>query len=197
MDGEFTRKARLVASGHMTETPASSTYSSVVSRESVRVAFLPMALNDLELFAADVGNAYLNAPCREKIWTRAGKVFGSNKGCIMIIVRALYGLKTSGAAWRAAFAEKLTEMGYKSTKADPDVWIHQSVKPNGFQYYKILLVYVDDILCVSHQPEQTIEQIKELYQLKDNAVGPPSRYLGASVSKFQLKSGLECLLASA
>jgi len=72
----------------------------------------------------------------------------------------LYGLKTSGAAWRATFAEKLTEMGYKSTKADPDVWIRQAVKPNGFHYYEILLVYVDDILCVSHQPEKTMEQIK-------------------------------------
>ncbi len=60
--------------------------------------FLLAALNDLEVFAADVGNAYLNAPCREKNWTRAGKEFGSDKGCIMIIVRALYGLKTSGAA---------------------------------------------------------------------------------------------------
>jgi len=67
MDGKFTRKARLVAGGHTTETPASSTYSSVVSRESVRVAFLLEVLNDLDVFAADVGNAYLNAPCREKI----------------------------------------------------------------------------------------------------------------------------------
>jgi len=46
-----------------------------------------------------------------------------DKECIMIIVQVLYGLKISGAAWRAEFAEKLTEMGYKSTKADPDVWI--------------------------------------------------------------------------
>jgi len=86
MDGNFTRKARLVAGGHTTKTPASSTYSSVVSRESVQVAFLLAALNDLDLFAANVGNAYLNAPCREKIWCRAGKEFGSNEGCIMIIV---------------------------------------------------------------------------------------------------------------
>jgi len=124
-------KARLVAGSHTTETPASLTYSSVVSRESVQVAILLAALNDLDLFAADVGNAYLNAPCWEKIWCKAGKEFGSDKGCIMIIVHALYGLKTSGAAWRAAFAEKLAEMGYKSTKADPDVWIQQAVKPNG------------------------------------------------------------------
>jgi len=197
MDGEFTRKARLVAGGHTTETPASSTYSSVVSRESVRVAFLLASLNDLDVFAADVGNAYLNAPCREKIWTKAGKEFSSDKGCVMIIIRALYGLKTSGVAWRAAFSEKLTEMGYKSTKANPDVWIWESMKSNGFRYYEILLVYVDDILCVSHQLEQTMDQIKELYHLKDESVGPPSRYLGATVGKFQLKSGLECWSASA
>jgi len=163
MAGEFTRKARLATGGHTTEMPDSSTYSSVVSRESIRVAFLLAALNDLELFAADVGNVYLSVPCREKIWTRARKEFGSNEGCIMIIVRALYGLKTSGVAWRVTFAEKLTERGYKSTKANPDVWIQKSVKPNGFQYHEILLVYVNGILCVSHQPEWTMEQIKELY----------------------------------
>jgi len=67
MDREFTIKASHVAGSHMTETPASSTYSSVISRESVRVAFLLAALNKLELIAADVGNAYLNVPCREKI----------------------------------------------------------------------------------------------------------------------------------
>jgi len=197
MDGDFTRKARFVAGGHTTEAPSSSTYSSVVSRESVRIAFLVAALNDLEVFAADIGNAYLNAPCREKIWTRAGKEFGSDEGCIMIIVRALYGLKTSGAAWRAAFAQKLVEMGYKSSKADPDVWIRQGVKPDGFRYYEILLVYVDDILCVSHQPEKTMDEIKELYRLKDDTVGPPNRYLGANIGKFQLSSGFECWSASA
>jgi len=82
---------------------------------------------------------------------------------------------------RAAFAEKLTEMGYKLTKADPDVWIWESVKPNGFRYYEILLVYVDTILCTSHQLEQTMDQIKELYHLKDKSIGPLSQYLGANV----------------
>lgn len=48
---DFTRKARLVAGGHMTEIPASLTYSSVVSRDSVRIAFLIAALNDLEVLA--------------------------------------------------------------------------------------------------------------------------------------------------
>ena len=51
----------------MTETPATITYSSVVSRDSVRIAFLYAALNDLKVFACDIQNAYLTAKCREKI----------------------------------------------------------------------------------------------------------------------------------
>jgi len=197
MDGDLTRKAHLVAGGHTTETPSSITYSSVVLRESIRIAFLVAALNDLDIFAADVGNAYLNAPCREKIWTTAGKEFGSDEGSVMLIVRALYSLKTSGASWRSTFAQKWIEMGYKATRVDPDVWLRADVKPNGLHYYKMLLVYVDDILLVSHQPKQTMLEIQQLYRLKDDLIGPPKRYLGANISKFQLPDGTEAWSASA
>ena len=191
MDGEFTRKARLVAGGHTTETPASITYSSVVSRESVRIAFLVAALNDLEVFAADIGNAYLNAPCREKIWTVAGAEFGTDQGSVMIVKRALYGLKSSGASWRAMLAQTLSDLGYKSTKADPDVWIRPQTKPNGFEYYEMILVYVDDILHLSHDPKPTIEALGKLYVLRADACGEPKRYLGANVGKYQLPDGRE------
>ena len=69
MDGKFTRKAILVADVHTTALTSSITYSSVVSRESVRIAFLLESLNDLDIFACDIGNAYLYAKCREKTWT--------------------------------------------------------------------------------------------------------------------------------
>ena len=62
----FRRKARLVADGHKTKSPKSVTYSSVVSRDSVRICLLLAALNDLEVQAADIENAYLTADCREK-----------------------------------------------------------------------------------------------------------------------------------
>ena len=62
----FRRKARYVAGGHTTETPASLTYSSVVARDSVRIAFLLAALNGLDIKACDIQNAYLTADCREK-----------------------------------------------------------------------------------------------------------------------------------
>ena len=68
-------KAHLVGGSHTTDTPSSITYSSVVFCDSIWIAFLIAALNDLDIMAADIGNAYLNAPCREKIWTVAGKEF--------------------------------------------------------------------------------------------------------------------------
>ena len=52
----------------MTLTPATLTYASVVSRESVRIALTIAALNDLKVKAGDVLNAYLTAPVSEKIW---------------------------------------------------------------------------------------------------------------------------------
>lgn len=54
----FRRKARYVADGHKTEAPAAITYSTVVSRDSVRICLTIAALNDLEVLAADIENAY-------------------------------------------------------------------------------------------------------------------------------------------
>jgi hypothetical protein len=43
------------------------TYLTVVFRDSIRIAFLIAALNDIEILSADVGNVYLNAPTREHV----------------------------------------------------------------------------------------------------------------------------------
>ena len=60
-----------------------------------------------------------------------GTEFGSEKGKVMLVVRALYGLKSSGAAWRKHFAQTSRDLGYVSSKDDPDVWIKSETKPDG------------------------------------------------------------------
>ena len=62
---DFKRKARYVAGGHMTDTPATITYASVVSRETVMIALMIAALNDLEVKSTDIANTYVSAPCKE------------------------------------------------------------------------------------------------------------------------------------
>ena len=75
---DLTRKARFVAGGHLTDPPTAMTYASVVSRESVRMAFLLAGLNNLEILSDDIGNAYLNAYTQEKIYYRAGLEWGTH-----------------------------------------------------------------------------------------------------------------------
>jgi Reverse transcriptase (RNA-dependent DNA polymerase) len=88
----FRRKARYCADGHKTGEPASVTYSTVVSRDSVRILLLIAALNDLDLLGADVQNAFLTAPNKEKCWMVAGPEFGHEEGKTFLVVKALYGL---------------------------------------------------------------------------------------------------------
>ena len=98
MGENFRRKARFVANWNETEAPATLTYSSVVSQESVRIALTIASLNQLEILACDIQNAYLTADCWEIIYVIAGPEFVSEEGKVMIVRKALYGLKTSGVA---------------------------------------------------------------------------------------------------
>ena len=72
-DGRF--KARLVADGHLTKEPVESIYSGVVSLRSLRMVVFLSQLNDLEIWGADVGNAYLEAYTVEKLCIIAGPEF--------------------------------------------------------------------------------------------------------------------------
>jgi hypothetical protein len=61
------RNVRFVTAGHLTDPPKESTYSSVVSRDTVCLFFLVAALNDLDVLACDIQNAYVNAKTSEKV----------------------------------------------------------------------------------------------------------------------------------
>jgi hypothetical protein len=184
---DFTRKARFVAGGHVTDPPSSLTYSSVVSRDSVRLAFLIAALNDPDVLVADVGNAYLNAPTQEKVHTICGREFGNALiGRVAIICRALYGLKSSGAAWRNLLAGTLHDEGFVATLLDPDVWMRANTKRNGEEYYEYIFVYVDDLLVLSEKPDLILRSIGNINRLKENSISKPMSYLGAVIKEHHL-----------
>ena len=126
---DFTRKARWVLDGHKTPDPIGSTYAGVVSRESVRIAFTYAALNDIDVFAADVRNAYLQAPSSQKDYIICGPEFGlENVGKIALIQRALYGGKSAGKYFRNHLRLYIKHLSYESYPADPDVWTRPAMK---------------------------------------------------------------------
>ena len=187
MGENFRRKARFVAGGHTKETPASLTYSSVVSRDSVRNILLIAALNGLQVMAFDIQNAYLIANCHEKIWTYAGPEFGSECRQPMIIKKALYGLTLRGTTFRVHLVETLHDIGFKATKADPDVWICPGVKPDGSEYYEYIMCYVDDILSISLDVRSILRSLQGQIKLKGDKIKHLDMYLGAPLGTIQVK----------
>ena len=73
---DFTRKARWVKDGHRTADPLGTNYAGVVSRDSVRIACILAAMNGLDICAADIQNAYIQAPTSEKHYVICGPEFG-------------------------------------------------------------------------------------------------------------------------
>ena len=119
----LTRKARYVAGGHIANPPSYMTYVSVVSRDSVRLAFLIAALIFLDILAGYIQNTYLNAPIKEKLFFYAGDECKYDQGRVFIIFRALYGLKSSGLAWGDHFSYVLcNHFGLQSSLAHTNVW---------------------------------------------------------------------------
>ena len=88
----------------------------------------------------DVGNAYLNAMTKERCYVIAGKEFGGNEGKVVMIVRALYGLKSSGAAWHAYLDTSISDLGFSSSLEHPDVWLRAVNWADGRPYNEYLLV---------------------------------------------------------
>ena len=102
---------------------------------------------------------------------------------------ALYGLKSSGAAFCSLLAETLHELNHVPSKANTDVYMRPAVKTNGFEYYEYVLCYVDKILSISHCPDVTMDGIQSRFTLKYDKVEDPTDYLGAQLSKMKEEFG--------
>ena len=177
-DGRF--KARLVADGHLTKEPVESIYSGVVSLRSLRMVVFLSQLNNLEIWGADVGNAYLEAYTDEKLCIMAGPEFKELQGHLLIMVKALYGTRSGGARWHDRLFDILQELKFKPSKADPDIWMRP--EPGG-TCYEYIVVYVDDLAIAAKDPQAFCNELKKKYNLKLKGVGPLEYHLGCTYKK--------------
>ena len=163
MKMDLTRKARYITGGHLIDPPSPMTYASVVGKETVRIAFLIVSLNDLKILAGDIQNVYLDAHTKEKIYFYVGDEWKSSKGRAVIITRALYGLA-------GILGKKLK---FRSSLSDPDLWHKEMVRTDGVDYCAYILVYVDDILILDKDPERFMQILREDYTVKPGSIGEP------------------------
>ena len=178
-------KTRLVAGGHLTDIPLSSVYSGVVSLRGIRLVLFLAELNGLDSWSTDIGNAYLEATTKEKVYIVAGKEFGDLEGHILLIKKALYGLRSSGLRWHERLADCLRDMGFLPCKMEPDIWM----KDCG-DHYEYIAVYVDDLLIASKDPKSIAKSLEDVYKFKLKGTGPISYHLGCDF--FRDKEGVLC-----
>ena len=74
---------------------------------------------------------------RDQVW--------ENKGKTAVILRALYGLSSSGASFRNHLADCMCHLGYESCLADSDFWYKPEVRKRTItstthMYYSMLMI---------------------------------------------------------
>jgi Reverse transcriptase (RNA-dependent DNA polymerase) len=107
----------------------------------------------------DIGNAYLQAYTSEKVYIIAGPKFGDREGHILVISKALYGLRSSGARWQDRFADCIRDLGFFPCKAEPDIWMR---KKNN--QYKYIAVYVDDLAIAMKNPKEFTDVLENKHK---------------------------------
>jgi hypothetical protein len=180
-------KARLVADGHRTEIPDESVYSGVVSLRGIRLVIFLAELNNLALWTTDVSNAYLEAFTKEKLYVEAGPELGGHRlHHILVIKKALYGLRTSGARWHDRLSDVLRDMGFLPCRAEPDVWMRKTG-----QRYEYIAVYVDDLAMAMVNPKDFVQTLENKYNFCFKGTGPISFHLGMDV--YREDDGTLCI----
>ena len=51
------------------------------------------------------------------------------------------------------------------------------------KYYEYILVYMDDILIISHEPKEALAQLDQQFLLKRDSIKEPDLYLGSQIMK--------------
>lgn len=175
---DLRHKARFVAGGHLTDTPKDVCYSGVVTLKTMRLALVAGEVNGLKVGVGDIGNAYLEAYTNEKVCFIAGGEFGELEGCLLIIVKALYGLKSSGARFHDKLADTLRDMGFKQCLADADLWMREQE-----DHYEYICVYVDDLMVIMKHPTKFFDILINEYKYKLKGVGEPQYHLGGNFGR--------------
>jgi hypothetical protein len=129
------------------------------------VAFLS-ELNGLDLWATNIGNAYLEAKTSELLFIVAGPEFGDLEGHMLIIYKALYGLCSSGLCWHEHFSACLQDMGFFPCKAEPDIWMRRVD-----DHYEYVATYVDDLAVSSKDPKSITDTLMNKYNFKLKGTG--------------------------
>jgi len=146
-DGSIRKlKARICARGfeQIEGVDYFETFAPVVQWMTVRLILIMTILLNLENKQIDYTAAFLQAPLDHDVYVEMPKLF-QVEGKVWLLKRAIYGLKDAPRAYFIHTKNKLEELNFRQSDADPCLFISPTV---------ICLIYVDDALFVYKSPEE-------------------------------------------
>jgi hypothetical protein len=177
-DGSLRKlKARICARGfeQIEGVDYFETFAPVVQWMTVRLVLIMTILLNLENKQIDYTAAFLQAPLDHDVYVEMPKLFGVT-GKVWKLQRAIYGLKDAPRAYFLHTKNKLEDLGFRQSDADPCLFISPTV---------ICLIYVDDALFVYKSPEEVnilttkMKEIGLLFEEESDVAG----YLGVLIDR--------------
>ena len=164
-------KARLLTGVHVIEPPATITYESIESRGTFSIALTLAALNYFPVKVAHIKNDFITAHVTYKIWTVLIPDFGKHAVRKAILVHALYGLKSAGAAFQNHWEYCMHHLVFLPCPAELDIWTKPMVMPDyGFNYYTYVLIHVEYVMVIQHDAEIVLRRIDKYSKLNPSSI---------------------------
>lgn len=157
-------KARLVVRGDQQRNiTTQDTYAATLAARSFRMMMAICARYNLEMKQYDVTNAFVHAGIDRKVYMRMPRGY-QKQGTILLVEKALYGLRISPLLWHKEFTTSLKSQQFCSVSHEPCCMIKDGI---------IILFYVDDIIAAYHSTkEQEAMRAMETLQGKYSMTGP-------------------------
>lgn len=177
-------KARLVARGFQQKEGIdfNDTFAPVSKYSTTRAVLAVATAEGWDIQQLDVKTAFLQGRLEEQVFVKQPPYYSDGSGRVCLLFKALYGLKQAPRAWHQHMHEKLVQLGYKVSVADPGLYVCERVEPSGQRV--ILLVYVDDMLLASPNAA-AVQQAKEvllgIFDARD--VGSVGFFVGMNITR--------------
>lgn len=177
-DGSVSRfKARLVALGCRQRIDEfGETFSPVAKADTFRFIMQMASQYHMRISQFDVRTAFLNGDLHEEVYMRQPEGFDDRSGRVWLLKKSLYGLKQAPRCWNVKINQKLTEMGFKRSQADPCLYIRE-------EDMTLLLLYVDDGLILGREQTKIDEVLTALKTEFQITLGDVTSYLGVQIQR--------------
>lgn len=175
-------KARFVVKGYNQNVELEQTFAGVVRASTVKILWAMAASLDWEVEQMDAVSAFTQGEIGDPVYVEMPQGFHELKGShqdssrkVLLLKKALYGLKTSALIWQKKCRKDLAELGFCPLLSDDCAYLNQE---SGI----VIVTYVDDFLIFGKDLVH-IRGLKQALQerMRIEDLGPCHKFCGTRV----------------